>query len=252
MQAYGAAFARVYNARWSGFARRIAPQLEAFYAASSVGHENKDVLDLCCGTGQLALHFLERGYSVTGIDLSEPMLHYARQNAAAYVVSGQATFIQADAASFHLDRRFGLVLSTFDALNHLDGIEALGRCFPCVRDVLVEGGLFMFDLNTRRGLDRWNGIAIEDSADLMLITRGLLDAAGGRAYCRISGFVRLEDGFYERFEGTAYNTVFDMEAVRQMLLDTGFPRANCARLEDLATPLDQPEQEQRIFFVASG
>ena len=93
MQAYGAGFARVYNLRWSGFARQVAPLILEYFEVSPFAAANKRVLDLCCGTGQLALYFLEKGYRVVGIDLSEHMLRYARENTLAYIVSGQAKFI---------------------------------------------------------------------------------------------------------------------------------------------------------------
>lgn len=67
MQAYGAGFARVYNLRWSGFARQVAPLILEYFEVSPFAAANKRVLDLCCGTGQLALYFLEKGYRVVGI-----------------------------------------------------------------------------------------------------------------------------------------------------------------------------------------
>src|SRR5687767_3227187 len=62
------------------------------------------ILDLCCGTGQIARGLTERGYRVTGIDGSESMLVFARRNAPS------ATFFQADARSFHLPERFKAVI----------------------------------------------------------------------------------------------------------------------------------------------
>lgn len=250
MQAYGRAFAHVYNKRWTGFAHRVAPLLLEFYANTAVGEAKDPVLDLCCGTGQLALHFLEQGYPVTGIDLSEHMLQYARENASAYVESGQARFVQADAADFSLDQRFGLVASTFDALNHLESEEALQACFRSVFAVLLDGAYFIFDLNTRAGLMRWNRIQIDDSEDAMIVTRGIYDGQGSRAYTRVSGFVRAANGQYDRFEETVYNTVFDMAWVRDALLQTGWRDVHFARHEALAAPIAEPEKEGRVFFVA--
>ena len=62
MQAYGRAFAHVYNKRWTGFVHRVAPLLLEFYANTASGEAKHPILDLCCGTGQLALHFLEQGF----------------------------------------------------------------------------------------------------------------------------------------------------------------------------------------------
>jgi SAM-dependent methyltransferase len=250
MQAYGRAFAHVYNKRWTGFAHRVAPLLLEFYANTAAGEAKYPVLDLCCGTGQLALHFLEQGFHVTGIDLSEHMLQYARENASAYVESGQARFVQADAAHFSLDQQFGLVASTFDALNHLESKEALQACFRSVLAVLLDGGYFVFDLNTRAGLMRWNNIQIDDSEEAMIVTRGIYDGEGSRAYTRVSGFIQAANGRYDRFEETVYNTVFDMAWVRDALLQVGWPDVHRARLEALTTPIADPEKEGRVFFVA--
>ncbi len=250
MQAYGRAFAYVYNKRWTGFAHRVGPLIAEFYANTDVGEVNRAVLDLCCGTGQLALHFLERGYRVTGLDLSEHMLQYARENASAYVESGQAEFVRADAADFSLDQQFGLVASTFDALNHLLGQEALQACFRSVFAVLVEGGYFIFDLNTRAGLKRWVNINVDDGEEAMIVTRGIFDDHANQAYTRVSGFIRAANGQYDRFEETVYNTVFEMAWVRNTLLRIGWREVHFAQYEALTIPIAEPEREGRVFFVA--
>jgi SAM-dependent methyltransferase len=251
MQAYGQAFAQIYNLRWGGFARQVAPRIREFYESTPAGQDNRNVLDLACGAGQLAQHFLEKGYRVTGMDLSESMLEYARQNAAGYLESGYARFIQADARDFMLDQPVGLVVSTFDALNHLENFIALKSCFRSAHAALTEEGIFIFDLNTRLGLKRaWNSISIEDTEELTLINRGIYDGFGDRAYTRITGFIRTPEGSYERFEETVYNTVFDIEAAQSALLEAGFSHAYPARIQDLGTPVEDPESEGRVFFVA--
>lgn len=249
MQAYGPGFARVYNLKWSGYAQRIAPALLAFHEAHAGGPRHGNVLDLCCGTGLLAWHFLERGYRVTGLDLSAPMLEYARQTAGDHARTGQATFVHADASDYSLGERFGLVVSTYDALNHLPDIDALRRCFACTARVC--DGWFLFDLNTRAGLRRWGNVEVDESRDdAVIITRGGYDGHGDRAWMHVSGFLRARDGLYERFSETVYNTVFEMDAVRAALLDTGWSAAYFATAEDLATPVDDPERLPRVFVVA--
>lgn len=251
MQAYGAVFARVYNERWAGFVQQVAPTLHDFYVNTPLGQQERSLLDLCCGTGQLARYFLERGFHVTGVDLSEAMLAHARDSAAPYVENGQARFFQADAADFTLSERFGLVVSTYDALNHLPDETALRGCFRCAHAVTAPGGTFLFDLNTRAGLlERWNSISVIDTEEVMIVTRGIYDGLGERAWTKISGFARTEGGTYERFDETVYNTVFGMEAVRAMLLESGWSDAHCARLADLTRPIEEPEKERRVFFVA--
>ncbi len=45
-------------------------------------------LDLCCGTGDIALGLARRGAKVTGLDFSEPMLEAARRRCASAGVAG--------------------------------------------------------------------------------------------------------------------------------------------------------------------
>jgi SAM-dependent methyltransferase len=249
MQAYGEIFARIYNERWAGFANGLASPLLNFYAGLAISQENKRVLDLCCGTGQLARCLLDEGYQVIGIDLSEHMLKYARENTAAYLPTGQAQFIQGDATDFSLDVEVGLVVSTYDALNHLPDFTALQNCFTCVYRVLAPGGAFVFDLNTRQGLFRWNSIHVMNEPDFVLINRGVYDG-GERAYVKLSGFVQTENGLYQRSESSFYNTVFEMTAVREALFATGWQDVYYATYQDLKTPLAEPEMHGRVFFVA--
>ena len=251
MQSYGKNFARIYNARWGGFAMHAAPLIRNFYESTSFGQDvNKTVLDLCCGTGQLAIHFLENGYKVIGIDLSEHMLGFARENASQYIQSGQAKFIKDDASSFTLRERFGLVVSTYDALNHLKDEEMLRNCFQCAHAVCE--GFLIFDLNTRSGLRQWNNIHVDEgSDDALIVTRGIFDGENNTAWTRIDGFLRTENGLYERFEETAFNTVFELERVKTLLFEVGWKDIYFASLQDLKTPLPEPEQESRVFIVAS-
>lgn len=246
---YNPGFAHIYNLRWGGFANRVAPRIREFYERTPLGQANKSMLDLCCGTGQLAVHFLENGYDVTGLDLSPAMLRYAVENTQVYVDQGRARFVEGDAADFTLDRQFGLVISTFDALNHLPDLDALQGCFRSVFAVLEQEGCFIFDLNTHHGLQRWSDTSVQMTDDVAIFTRGVFVEEQRRFYTQISGFLRTEGGLYERFDQTAFNTIFEIDAVHAALLEAGYRSAYCARFDDLATPLDDPETEPRVFFV---
>jgi SAM-dependent methyltransferase len=249
MQGYGQGFARVYNMRWGGFARQVGPKIIDFYAATSIGKENKSVLDLCCGAGHLAVQLSEKGYKVTGLDLSEHMLEYAKENTRQFIETGQAKFVQGDASDFTFEDHFGLVVSVYDSLNHLENIQALNQCFQRVHAVC--DGFFIFDLNTRRGLKRWNNIMVDDGGeDALVVTRGSYDGRGDKAWTRISGFVRTTDGTYERFEETVFNSVYDLEVVKNSLLEIGWKSVYFARIDDLKTPIPDPENEGRVFIVA--
>ncbi|MEL6553020.1 MAG: class I SAM-dependent methyltransferase [Cyanobacteria bacterium J06621_11] len=109
-----------------------------------------NILDLCCGTGQLIQPLIQAGYQVTGLDGSEDMLRYAKDNAPA------ATYALADARTFNLgDNYFDGAFSTSASLNHLMSIEELTQVFNRVYASLKAGGIFAFDLNHPEQLQRW-------------------------------------------------------------------------------------------------
>jgi SAM-dependent methyltransferase len=250
MQAYGSLFAKVYNQLWQNFARQLSPLVHQFYESTPLGQTHKTLLDLCCGTGQLSLYFLEHGYRVVGLDLSGDMLKYARENTLPFIVARQAQFVVGDASHFEFEETFGLVVATFDALNHLPDLEALQGCFRSSYAVLENGGTFIFDLNTRKGLEKWNGVNINPGEDIFLLNRAIYDEITVKALTKITGFVRTEEGLYQRFDETVYNSVFEMQAVMDMLLKSGFRSAYFARSSALEIPIDDPEGEDRAFFVA--
>lgn len=251
MPGYSKTFAQIYNDRWAAFPEQLAPQIMAFYVDTPIGQHNRSMLDVCCGSGQLASYFLEHGFSVTGIDLSEAMLEHAKKNTLKYVQNDQAKYIKADATSFTLDTRFGLIVSTYDALNHLDNFEALQSCFRSVFDVLLDEGVFIFDLNTRAGLmSRWNSISVEETEEMLLLLRGIYDGKGDKATFKFTAFLQTPEGLYTRFEEIVNNTLFEMAAVKSALLECGWRSVHFARSTDLATPIAEPEQEGRAFIVA--
>lgn len=119
-----------------------------------------------------------------------------------------------------MNERFGLVLSTYDALNHLQNEEMLRNSLQCIYAVCE--GFFIFDLNTRKGLKQWNNIHVDESSnDALIIMRGIFDGENIKAWTRIDGFMCTKSGLYERFEETAFNTVFEMERVKTILLEVG-------------------------------
>jgi SAM-dependent methyltransferase len=251
MQAYGSGFAKIYNLRFGDFARAVAPRLRAYYESTSVGQAgNRNLLDICCGTGILDLHFLANGYQVVGIDLSPAMLEYARLNAVSYVESRQVRYFETDANQFGVERPVGLAVATYDAINHLPDSNALTGCFRSAYQAVVSGGSFIFDLNTKLGLRRWSSMNITESEDLFMVTSGVYDENQNRAYDRFFGFLRLDNGKYERFEEVVFNTAFGLTAVRNALLESGWQIVRFCRLTDLNNPLEEPEKESRVWVVA--
>jgi SAM-dependent methyltransferase len=157
-------FAWIYNKYWGDFAERVLPTLEKLILKRLPAQAH--ILDLCCGTGQLANALARRGYQVTGIDGSEVMLDFARKNAP------DAEFIVDDARTFKLPAVHDGVVSTFDSLNHVMTLAELTQVFQNVYAALRQGGLFLFDLNmTAAYQDRWRGSFAIVEDDHVIVVR---------------------------------------------------------------------------------
>ncbi len=107
----------------------------------------KKVLELACGTGSI-LKLLEKKYQVFGLDLSSGMLSLAKKK----VKSGK--FFHQDMTKFTINEKFDVILCVFDSINHLLKFSQWQQVFSKVDQQLTEDGIFIFDMNMQKKLDR--------------------------------------------------------------------------------------------------
>ncbi len=101
------------------------------------------LLDLGCGTGLHAVEFARRGWSVSGIDLSEEMI--ARAKARAAQAHLDIPFRQGDACETGPERDFDAVVSLFHVASYQRDRERLEALFRTAHAALRPGGVFLFD-----------------------------------------------------------------------------------------------------------
>ncbi len=107
------------------------------------GLSGKRLLDVGCGTGKSFLPMLERGWEVTGCDISASMLELARTKA-----GEEANLTVADMRDLPTFGEFDLVWALDDAVNYLLGSEELELALNGMRRNLTATGLLLFDVNT--------------------------------------------------------------------------------------------------------
>lgn len=208
-------FAWTYNRHWGNmFMGKLIPVMEKLLFPHIL--TGTHILDLCCGTGQLAKTLTERGYNVTGVDGSEEMICFARKNAP------DAEFIVEDARYFKLPEAYNVVVSTFDSLNHIMSIEELTEVFCNVYNVLIDGGVFMFDMKIEKAYQsEWKssfGI-VED--DHVCVVQSSYSADEGIDKTEITIF-RLLDGEWRRLDLTLLQKCYCEQEILLVLSDTGF------------------------------
>ena len=90
------------------------------------------LLDMGCGTGWTSWIFAKRGYDVTGVDISEDMIHYARLNAERYGLDN-ARFIAGDYENTELESEFDCAVF-YDSLHHaVDPESALRMVYRALK-----------------------------------------------------------------------------------------------------------------------
>lgn len=201
------------------------------------------ILDLCCGTGQIAARLLELGFRVTGLDGSAEMLGYAQVNApAAILVHDDAR--RFDSAASGDD--FEAVLSPFDSLNHILTPAELREVFIRVAAVLRPGGIFLFDLNLEDESDR-RGASLEVvGEDHACIVRTSYRVLSKLKRYDLTLF-RREGSHYERTDLTLYQQYHETETVLALLAAVGFDQI---QIFDARTDFGPEASDSRVFFLA--
>jgi SAM-dependent methyltransferase len=202
------------------------------------------ILDVCCGTGLLAARLAARGFPVTGLDLSQEMIAFARSNAPA------AELLVADAAGFRLPAVFDAAVSTFDSLNHLTEPPALQAAFRNIAAALRPGALFAFDMLLEEAYrTHWGeSFAIVRDDHLLTITGAAFDARSRMARASVTMF-RLLDGAWQRSDVMVVERCYSLDEISNSLALAKFGELLCYDAGDLgmAGQLGQG----RTFFVAT-
>jgi SAM-dependent methyltransferase len=114
-----------------------------FYA-DLARRQQGSVLELACGTGQIAIPIASHGLPTVGVDRSNAMLAAATRRASAAGVA--LSVVQGDMRDFALRREFDLIFVARNSLLHLLTTADLLAALAAVRRHLAPGGLFAFDV----------------------------------------------------------------------------------------------------------
>ena len=117
----------------------------------------KSVLDLGCGTGELAAALSESS-QVTGVDPAQAMLKVARQRPG----GARVTWIEADARTLRLERRFDLILLTGHAFQVFLSLDDQRAVLDTIARHLSAHGRFVFD-SRNPTCEAWKGWNPEQS-----------------------------------------------------------------------------------------
>jgi SAM-dependent methyltransferase len=234
----------------------------------------KHVVDLGCGTGNIAIPLVQKGWRVTGIDLSADMLAVAQakledwRRTSSIGAGGSAAWVQQDMREWELPAPVDAVISFCDCFNYLLEEDDVLQAFRRVSDGLKPGGVFIFDVHTSLQFRNYAGSQphVLNEDDIAYIWTCQLDEERSEIEHALTIFVKEEEskhaeeailaegglngegrGKYRRIEEMHIQRAYSLDWLRSALVQTGF-----TRIESYADFRFHPPAPDtlRAFFVA--
>lgn len=118
-----------------------APQDELeFYL--SYAKKGEKILEALCGSGRFLVPFMNRGFNISGMDLSAEMLSKLKQKAP------NAKVIQADILEYSSQEQYDYIFISSGSVSLFTNIELCTRILEKLKRMLVPNGKFVFAVDT--------------------------------------------------------------------------------------------------------
>ncbi len=181
------------------------------------------VLDLACGTGKITFALRERGYDMTGVDLSEEMLSFAKDVCYDKGINDILWLCQ-DMREFELYGTVDACVCCLDSVNYLTKISDVKKCFSLVHNYLIPDGVFIFDVNTPYRFESVygsNDYILEDGGSLLAWHNEYNEKS---KICKfyLSIFEENDEGLYERYDEIQTEKCYSMKQIKNALSECGF------------------------------
>ncbi len=248
-EAYGKTFAGVYDTLNRDVnAKSFADFSEKCFAKYAGAHVNH-VCEIACGTGSVAIELEKRGYKVTSSDISEDMLAIADSKAYDEKCKN-VIFTKQDMRSFTASNKAGSVICFLDSINCLLTPKDVKSCFQSAYNILVDGGVFVFDINSKYKFENVygdNAYVLEDEG-ILCAWQNFYDVQKKICDFYLTFFIKNDDGLYQRQDETVSERMYTVKKIVSYLKEAGFEEVYTFSDFDF-NPAEETTDE-RIFFVA--
>ena len=110
---------------------------------------------------------------------------------------------------------------------------------------------FVFDLYTAMGMKKLNNFSIDETETLTSIFRGFYDGKSEKAFLKISGFLKTNNKYYEKFEDNLTLHVFQISIVEKILRENNFKDVRYYKIgSDKLKQIEFPESLERVMICA--
>ena len=202
----------------------------------------EDILDLACGTGLLSDMLHKKGYGMVCVDASTEMLSEAR------VRNPELLLINQNMTEFELYGTVQASICSLDSLNYLKTTKELEKTFSGVANYTENGGLFIFDINTKYRFEYVYGSNnfVFDNGDLMIIWQNSFKKNGTHVI-DLTYFKASADNSFTRSDERQVQKYFSPKTIEKLLFSSGFELIGKFGTCDFTDPTDTDE---KIYYIA--
>ncbi len=205
--------------------------------------ENAKLLDLACGTGTFLFGMHEKGWQISGLDLSPEMLAIAKEKFNSNKID--CNLYCQNMENFNIHKKFDLITCNFDSLNYILSLEKLKKVFENVNNNLTEKGMFTFDVITEYQAITFNKSSNRDYNDFRLKTNSKYNALKKEKNIKIT--IEYDN---QQFCEEHIQKIFDLADINNLLLSTGFEISNLVDIEAKSMP-EVTKKTTRAYYVAN-
>ncbi len=134
---YKNGFEHIYDEMYQTFINYSDEYL--FYNSIREKYHKEYVVELGCGSGNLAKHFIEAGFDYTGLDLSQDMINLSKNR------NPKGDFIQGNITNFSLNKKVDLALITGRTTSYLFTNADINNALSSISKNLNNDGILCFD-----------------------------------------------------------------------------------------------------------
>ncbi|MBQ9930154.1 MAG: class I SAM-dependent methyltransferase [Oscillospiraceae bacterium] len=209
------------------------------------GVKPRTAADLACGTGSVSLLLAQRGYQVTGVDMSEDMLTVAADKTQG--LENRPLFISQKLQALRLARGVDMAVCGLDSMNYITDPADCEAAIRRVYKALNPGGIFIFDINTPQRFRSMDGqVFLDEDDDVYCVWRGEFDEKTNICSYGMDLFQRSGKVWQRSFEEHR-EYAYTQEQLLGYLKAAGFSHIRVYGDRRMEAPT---EQDMRIYFSA--
>lgn len=204
------------------------------------------VVELACGTGEMAKRLCGAGYDVIGVDLSEEMLAAAREKC-----SDKVLLLHQDIRELDLYGSASAMVCVCDGMNYICTEEELQQVFGRAYTFLEKQGVLIFDMKTeyyyREVLG--NRVLTDNRENASYIWENAYDAEEkvNEYLLTVYALVDDEQDLFVRTDELHRQKAYDAETVCRCLRGQGF---GSVEVFGAFTESEPDKDAERVYFIA--